>query len=139
VLVVFGCGGNRDQTKRPKMGHAASVLSDLAFLTSDNPRDEEPLAIIEAVLAGVEPARRRDGSFMVEPDRRQAIRQALGQARAGDVVIIAGKGHENYQEIAGRRQDFDDVVEARHALSARFPSDPVTWAVSPPAPKNDGH
>jgi UDP-N-acetylmuramoyl-L-alanyl-D-glutamate--2,6-diaminopimelate ligase len=126
VLVVFGCGGNRDRTKRPKMGQAASALSDIAILTSDNPRDEDPLAIIEQVRAGVgdQPGQ---GAFFVEPDRRQAIRWALGEARAGDVVIIAGKGHENYQEIAGRRLPFDDVVEARRALSMRFPTDPATW------------
>jgi UDP-N-acetylmuramoyl-L-alanyl-D-glutamate--2,6-diaminopimelate ligase len=139
VLVVFGCGGNRDRAKRPKMGHAASVLSDMAVLTSDNPRDEDPLAIIEEVLGGVEPARRQNGSFVVEPDRRDAIRRALGEARAGDVVIIAGKGHETYQEIAGRRLAFDDVVEARRALSARFSTDPATWAMSPPAATNDGN
>jgi len=138
VLVVFGCGGNRDRAKRPKMGHAASVLSDVAVLTSDNPRDEDPLAIIEGVVAGVEPALRRSGSFIVEPDRRNAIRRALGEARAGDVVIIAGKGHETYQEIGGRRLPFDDVVEARRALSARFAADPATWAASPPASTNDG-
>jgi UDP-N-acetylmuramoyl-L-alanyl-D-glutamate--2,6-diaminopimelate ligase len=138
VLVVFGCGGNRDRAKRPKMGQAASALSDAAVLTSDNPRDEDPLAIIEEVLAGVAPAGRENGSFVVEPDRRQAIRRALGEARTGDVVVIAGKGHETYQEIAGRRLAFDDVVEARRALSARFPTDPMTWAVSPPATTNDG-
>jgi UDP-N-acetylmuramoyl-L-alanyl-D-glutamate--2,6-diaminopimelate ligase len=127
VVVVFGCGGNRDRAKRPKMGHAASTLSDVAVLTSDNPRDEDPLAIIEEVRAGVagEPFA---GTFVVEPDRRRAIRWALGEARAGDVVVIAGKGHETYQEIAGRRLPFDDVVEARRALSARFPTDPATWA-----------
>jgi UDP-N-acetylmuramoyl-L-alanyl-D-glutamate--2,6-diaminopimelate ligase len=139
VLVVFGCGGNRDRAKRPKMGHAAAVLSDVAVLTSDNPRDEDPMAIIDEVLAGVEPARRDSGSFVVEPDRRQAVQRALREARAGDVVIIAGKGHETYQEIAGRRLAFDDVVEARRALSARFGTDPATWATSSPATTNDGN
>jgi UDP-N-acetylmuramoyl-L-alanyl-D-glutamate--2,6-diaminopimelate ligase len=139
VLVVFGCGGNRDQAKRPKMGHAASVLSDVAVLTSDNPRDEDPMAIIEQVLDGVAPATRANGGFVVEPDRGLAIRRVLEEARAGDVVIIAGKGHETYQEIAGRRLPFDDVVEARRSMSARFPSDPATWAVSPPATTTDGN
>ena len=137
VVVVFGCGGNRDRTKRPKMGYAASTLSDVAVLTSDNPRDEDPSTIMEQVRAGVagEPA---VGTFVVEPDRRRAIRWALGEARAGDVVVIAGKGHETTQEIAGRRLPFDDVVEARRALSARFSSDPATWAV-PPASATKAH
>ncbi len=138
VLVVFGCGGNRDRAKRPKMGRAASTLSDLAVLTSDNPRGEDPQAIIEQVRAGVGegPAQ---GTFVVEPDRRSAIRLALGEARAGDVVIIAGKGHETYQEIAGRRLSFDDVVEARRALSVRFPTDPATWAAPPSRPEAEGN
>jgi UDP-N-acetylmuramoyl-L-alanyl-D-glutamate--2,6-diaminopimelate ligase len=139
VVVVFGCGGNRDRAKRPKMGYAASTLSDVAILTSDNPRDEDPLAIIEQVRAGVagEPVQ---GTFVVEPDRRRAIRWALGEARAGDVVVIAGKGHETDQESAGRRLPFDDVVEARRALSARFPTDPATWAAPPsPAAKANGN
>jgi UDP-N-acetylmuramoyl-L-alanyl-D-glutamate--2,6-diaminopimelate ligase len=138
VLVVFGCGGNRDRAKRPKMGRAAATLSDVAVLTSDNPRDEDPLAIIEQVRAGVgdEPA---PGTFEVEPDRRLAIRRALELARSGDVVIIAGKGHESYQEIAGRRLPFDDVVEARRALSARFSTDPATWTVLPTRAKAEGN
>jgi UDP-N-acetylmuramoyl-L-alanyl-D-glutamate--2,6-diaminopimelate ligase len=139
VLVVFGCGGNRDTAKRPKMGHAASVLSDLAILTSDNPRDEDPMAIIEQVLDGVAPAARENGRFVVEPDRGLAIRRVIEEARAGDVVIIAGKGHETYQEIGSRRLPFDDVVEARRSMSAHFPSDPATWAVSPPATTQDGN
>jgi UDP-N-acetylmuramoyl-L-alanyl-D-glutamate--2,6-diaminopimelate ligase len=139
VVVVFGCGGNRDRAKRPKMGLAASTLSDVAVLTSDNPRDEDPLAIIEQVRAGV-PAEPVAGTFVVEPDRRRAIRWALAEARSGDVVVIAGKGHETYQEIAGRRLPFDDVVEARRALTARFPTDPATWAVPPsPTPKANGN
>jgi UDP-N-acetylmuramoyl-L-alanyl-D-glutamate--2,6-diaminopimelate ligase len=138
VVVVFGCGGNRDREKRPKMGYAACTLSDVAVLTSDNPRDEDPVAIIEQVRAGVA-AEPPLGTFVVEPDRRRAIRWALGEARAGDVVVIAGKGHETYQEIAGRRLPFDDVVEARRALSARFPTDPATWAAPPArAAKADG-
>jgi len=124
VLVVFGCGGNRDREKRPMMGRAASDLSDLAILTSDNPRDEDPLAIIEEVRAGVTGV---GATLDVEPDRHLAIRQALDIARAGDVVVIAGKGHETYQEVAGQRLPFDDVVEARRALAIRYPSDPVTW------------
>jgi UDP-N-acetylmuramoyl-L-alanyl-D-glutamate--2,6-diaminopimelate ligase len=128
VLLVFGCGGNRDRAKRPKMGLAASSLSDLAVLTSDNPRQEDPLAIIEEVLTGVRSSSDGGGELIVEPDRRTAIRRALDAARAGDVVVIAGKGHETYQEIDGQRLPFDDAVEARQALSVRFSSDPSTWA-----------
>jgi UDP-N-acetylmuramoyl-L-alanyl-D-glutamate--2,6-diaminopimelate ligase len=129
VLVVFGCGGNRDRDKRPLMGAVAERLSDEAFVTSDNPRDEEPRAIIDEVLTGV-PAGRANLSIRVEPDRHVAIRQALDDAQAGDVVVIAGKGHETYQEVAGRRLPFDDAVEARVALSARFGSDPASWVSS---------
>jgi UDP-N-acetylmuramyl tripeptide synthase len=130
VLVAFGCGGNRDREKRPKMGRAASLLSDVTVLTSDNPRDEDPLAIIEEVRAGVVAEAPRDSVFRVEPDRQAAIALVLGEARAGDVVVIAGKGHEDYQEIGGVRLPFDDVVEARRALSARFPADPSTWVAA---------
>jgi UDP-N-acetylmuramoyl-L-alanyl-D-glutamate--2,6-diaminopimelate ligase len=133
VLVAFGCGGNRDREKRPKMGRAASLLSDVAVLTSDNPRDEDPLSIIEEVRAGVDAGTRPHSAFMVEPDRRAALALVLEEARAGDVVVIAGKGHEDYQEVRGARLPFDDVVEARRALSTRFPTDPSTWVVAPSA------
>jgi UDP-N-acetylmuramoyl-L-alanyl-D-glutamate--2,6-diaminopimelate ligase len=126
VISVFGCGGNRDRTKRPLMGEVASRLSDLTVVTSDNPRDEDPSAIIEEIVLGI-----RDGRdnphVVIEPDRRVAIRRALDTAVAGDVVVIAGKGHESSQEIAGRRLPFDDVAEARNALAVRFASDPITW------------
>jgi UDP-N-acetylmuramoyl-L-alanyl-D-glutamate--2,6-diaminopimelate ligase len=133
VLVAFGCGGNRDREKRPKMGRAASLLSDVAVLTSDNPRDEDPLAIIEEVKAGVVDEAAPPSAFRVEPDRHAAIALVLAEARAGDVVVIAGTGHEDYQEIGGVRLPFDDVVEARQALSARFPTDPSTWVAAPAA------
>jgi UDP-N-acetylmuramoyl-L-alanyl-D-glutamate--2,6-diaminopimelate ligase len=126
VLSVFGCGGNRDRAKRPLMGAAAVHLSDLAFVTSDNPRDEDPLTIIEEVLAGI-PDGRANPRLVVEPDRRTAIRLALDAARPDDVVVIAGKGHETYQEVAGQRSPFDDAVEARRALSLRSESDPGSW------------
>jgi UDP-N-acetylmuramoyl-L-alanyl-D-glutamate--2,6-diaminopimelate ligase len=126
VLSVFGSGGNRDRTKRPLMGEVAARLSEKAFLTSDNPRDEGPGAIIEDVLRGI-PGGRDNERVMVEPDRHVAIRRALDSAQPGDVVVIAGKGHETYQEIAGERLPFDDAVEARDALRARFGSDPSTW------------
>ncbi len=130
VLCVFGCGGNRDRAKRPLMGAAAALLSDLAFVTSDNPRDEDPQAILEEVLAGI-PGARTNPRVVVEPDRGVAIRLALDAAGPGDVVIIAGKGHETYQEIGGKRLPFDDAVEARRALSVRFTSDQRTWATPP--------
>jgi UDP-N-acetylmuramoyl-L-alanyl-D-glutamate--2,6-diaminopimelate ligase len=130
VLVAFGCGGNRDRAKRPKMGHAASLLSDVAVLTSDNPRHEDPLSIIEEVRAGVAADAPPHAAFMVEPDRRAAIALVLEEARPGDVVVIAGKGHEDYQEVGDARLPFDDVVEARRALSSRFSSDPGTWVAS---------
>jgi len=121
VLVVFGCGGNRDRAKRPLMGAVAERLSDLAYVTSDNPRREDPLAIIEEVLGGI-PGGRAHRGVVVEPDRGTAIRRALGDAAPGDVVVLAGKGHETYQEIGGERRPFDDAVEAQRALAARYTS-----------------
>jgi UDP-N-acetylmuramoyl-L-alanyl-D-glutamate--2,6-diaminopimelate ligase len=129
VLCVFGCGGNRDRVKRPVMGGVAVRLSDVAFLTSDNPRDEDPVAIAAEVLGGV-PGGSDNPRIVVELDRGVAIRRALDEAKPGDVVLIAGKGHEAYQEVAGERLPFDDAVEARRALSVRFASDPSTWGPS---------
>ncbi len=115
VLVVFGCGGDRDRGKRPAMGHAATSLADFAVVTSDNPRSEDPLAIIGEILPG---ARGGGGAFAVEPDRRAAIRLALSEARAGDVVVVAGKGHETGQEFADHTDPFDDRVVAAEELRA---------------------
>jgi UDP-N-acetylmuramoyl-L-alanyl-D-glutamate--2,6-diaminopimelate ligase len=129
VLSVFGCGGDRDRAKRPLMGEAAVRLSDIAVLTSDNPRDEDPGAIIEDVLRGI-PEGRTNKKVVVEPDRRLAIRRVLELARPGDMVLIAGKGHESYQEIAGERLPFDDAVEVRAALTARYGADPSTWGAT---------
>jgi UDP-N-acetylmuramoyl-L-alanyl-D-glutamate--2,6-diaminopimelate ligase len=113
VLSVFGAGGDRDRDKRPKMGRAGASLSDLAVVTSDNPRSEDPGAIIAEVVAGIE----NGASFEVEPDRRAAIALALRQARAGDTVVIAGKGHEQGQEFdGGRKVPFDDRKVAREEL-----------------------
>ncbi len=121
VLVAFGCGGDRDRAKRPLMGAVAERLSDLAYVTSDNPRREDPLAIIEEVLGGI-PGGSANQGVVVEPDRGTAIRRAIGDAAPGDVVVLAGKGHETYQEIGGERRPFDDAVEARRALAARYTS-----------------
>lgn len=114
VLVVFGCGGDRDAQKRPEMGRVAERGADVAIVTSDNPRSEEPEAIIAAVVDGFE----RPEAAVVEPDRRQAIDVALRRAQSGDVVLIAGKGHETYQEIGDVRLRFDDAEVAREILGA---------------------
>ncbi|MGZ4133212.1 MAG: UDP-N-acetylmuramoyl-L-alanyl-D-glutamate--2,6-diaminopimelate ligase [Actinomycetota bacterium] len=116
VIVVLGCGGDRDRAKRPLMGRVATSEADLTVITSDNPRSEDPFAIIEEMLPG---AREGGGDFVVEPDRRAAIAEAVGTARAGDVVVIAGKGHETYQEVGGEVLPFDDRAVAREALAGR--------------------
>jgi len=121
VIVVFGCGGDRDRTKRPKMGAVAAALSDFAIVTSDNPRTEEPNSIIAAIVPGVEAAGKKKGvDYCVIPDRRQAIGKAVEMARPGDLVMIAGKGHEDYQILGTVKIHFDDREEARAAL-ARLP------------------
>lgn len=104
LLTVFGCGGDRDRTKRPVMGSIAAARADLAIVTSDNPRTEDPLAIIEDILNGI-PDR---SSIVVEPDRRRAICRAIGEMKPGDCLLIAGKGHEDYQIIGTTRIAFDD-------------------------------
>lgn len=116
LIVVFGCGGDRDHAKRSLMGAAATANADLSILTSDNPRSEDPLAIIREIEPG---AREGGGAFLIEPDRRAAIERAVSDAGAGDVVIIAGKGHEPYQELAETTVDFDDRDVARAVLAAR--------------------
>jgi UDP-N-acetylmuramoyl-L-alanyl-D-glutamate--2,6-diaminopimelate ligase len=113
VITLFGCGGDRDRTKRPLMGQAAGELSDVVVLTSDNPRTEDPLQIMNDALVGI---RRSDARTIVEPDRAQAIRKALEEARAGDLVLLAGKGHETYQIFADKTIHFDDREAAREAL-----------------------
>ena len=112
LICVFGCGGNRDSGKRPIMGRVASAGADEVWVTSDNPRNEDPVAIINAVTQGM------SGEPKIEPDRARAIFEAIGNARCGDVVLIAGKGHEDYQEAAGERISFSDAAVARKALEA---------------------
>jgi UDP-N-acetylmuramoyl-L-alanyl-D-glutamate--2,6-diaminopimelate ligase len=113
VIAVFGAGGDRDRDKRPKMGRAGAAGSDLAIVTSDNPRSEQPGAIIDEVVGGIE----NGASFEVEQDRRAAIARALREAAAGDTVVIAGKGHEQGQEFEdGRKVPFDDREVAREEL-----------------------
>ena len=113
VVTLFGCGGDRDRTKRPIMGQVAAELSDLVVLTSDNPRSEDPLAIMNDVLVGI---RRKDTPCLVEPDRMTAIRRAIEEARPGDILILAGKGHETYQILKDRTIPFDDREVAREVL-----------------------
>jgi UDP-N-acetylmuramoyl-L-alanyl-D-glutamate--2,6-diaminopimelate ligase len=113
LITVFGCGGDRDRTKRPMMGAVAGELSDRVILTSDNPRSEDPLEIMNDVLVGL---RRYDKPILVEPDRATAIQRALEEAAAGDIVILAGKGHETYQVLKDRTIAFDDRAVAREVL-----------------------
>jgi len=115
LIVVFGCGGDRDRVKRPLMGGVAAHLADLSVITSDNPRSEDPCAIIAEIEAG---AHEGGGAYMVEPDRRAAIRLAVKEAKTGDVVVIAGKGHETHQEFADRRIPFDDRLVAEQEIRA---------------------
>jgi UDP-N-acetylmuramoyl-L-alanyl-D-glutamate--2,6-diaminopimelate ligase len=115
VIVVFGCGGDRDRAKRFPMGAAATEGADLTVITTDNPRSEDPLDIIAEVERG---AAEGGGRYVLEPDRREAIRLALSEARAGDVVVVAGKGHEVEQELADRSIPFDDRVVVREELES---------------------
>ncbi len=114
LIVVFGCGGNRDKTKRPRMGAVVDEHADFGIITSDNPRGEDPVAII----ADIKPGMKR-GRYEVIVDRREAITRAIEMAEPRDIVLIAGKGHENYQEFAGRTVPFDDVAVATQALEGK--------------------
>ena len=128
VITVFGCGGDRDRTKRPLMGEVAGRWSDLVVLTSDNPRTEDPVAIVDEAEAGLkkigleEWARgelkgwRTKRGYVKVPDRREAIRTAVRLARPSDVVLVAGKGHEDYQVIGTQKFPFDDRIEVKGAL-----------------------
>jgi UDP-N-acetylmuramoyl-L-alanyl-D-glutamate--2,6-diaminopimelate ligase len=114
VITLFGCGGDRDRTKRPVMGRVAGEGSDLVVLTSDNPRSEDPRAIIEDVLPGL---RSTGANYVAEPDRRAGIGIALEAARAGDIVLLAGKGHEKVQVLRSGEVPFDDVEVAAQFLA----------------------
>lgn len=117
LICVFGCGGDRDRTKRPKMGRVVTMLADLAIVTSDNPRTERPMDILDDIRPGL---RGREGvGFVVEPDRRKAIAMACRLAGRGEIVVIAGKGHETYQIIGTTKYPFDDRTIARAALKTR--------------------
>jgi UDP-N-acetylmuramoyl-L-alanyl-D-glutamate--2,6-diaminopimelate ligase len=126
VVTVFGCGGDRDRTKRPLMGAVAARLSDLVIVTSDNPRSEDAARIIEEIQRGIVTPADRLGArgpkgtpSIAIVDRREAIARAIQEARAGDLVLIAGKGHEKYQVIGDKTLPFDDVEVARAALGRR--------------------
>jgi UDP-N-acetylmuramoyl-L-alanyl-D-glutamate--2,6-diaminopimelate ligase len=121
LITVFGCGGDRDRTKRPLMGAVAGRLSDVIVITSDNPRSEDPRRIIDEIQRGITPDTRRDSAQRIVTivDRREAIATAVQSARPGDLVLIAGKGHEKYQVIGDKVLPFDDVAVAREALTRR--------------------
>ncbi len=119
LLTVFGCGGDRDRAKRPVMGRIAVAGSDLTVITSDNPRSEDPAAIVAEIFAGARALDPRGDRVVVEVDRAAAIALAIDRAGPGDIVLIAGKGHEPYQLVAGVRHDFDDRLVARDALKER--------------------
>jgi UDP-N-acetylmuramoyl-L-alanyl-D-glutamate--2,6-diaminopimelate ligase len=130
LRVLFGCGGDRDRKKRPLMGQKAQKWADALYVTSDNPRSEDPQAIIEEIMAGLSDAK----GVVVEADRRSAIRRIIGDAGPGDVVLLAGKGHENYQIVGSQKRHFDDVEEAALALKMRQalpPSPPVSRGRGP--------
>jgi UDP-N-acetylmuramoyl-L-alanyl-D-glutamate--2,6-diaminopimelate ligase len=116
VISLFGCGGNKDRTKRPVMGEVSGKLSDLTILTNDNPRQEDPLKIISDIVVGLQ---KTSGKYLIEPDREKAIGMAVDEAREGDIVLLAGKGHENYQVFADRTAPWDDREIAKKALRAR--------------------
>ncbi len=116
IITLFGCGGEKDRTKRPVMGEVAGRLSDLTILSSDNPRSEDPLKIISDIVVGLQ---KTHGKYIIEPDREKAIGLAMDEARAGDILLLAGKGHENYQILAHRTLEFDDREVARRALRER--------------------
>lgn len=122
VIVAFGCGGDRDRRKRPIMGQIAAEKADIIFVTSDNPRTEDPKRIIEDVLAGIqqEAEKKKTTQYYVYPKRREAIKKAVQAASDGDIVLIAGKGHENYQILKDKTIHFDDREEARKAIRERI-------------------
>ncbi|MBT8313801.1 MAG: UDP-N-acetylmuramoyl-L-alanyl-D-glutamate--2,6-diaminopimelate ligase, partial [Maribacter sp.] len=114
VITVVGCGGDRDKSKRPVMGNIASQMSNKAIFTSDNPRSESPMVIIEEMEAGVEPQNVK--KILTIENRKQAIKTACQLAMAKDIILIAGKGHEAYQETNGKRVDFDDFKIVKEVL-----------------------
>jgi UDP-N-acetylmuramoyl-L-alanyl-D-glutamate--2,6-diaminopimelate ligase len=118
LRVLFGCGGDRDRTKRPRMARTAEKIADALYVTSDNPRTEDPQAIVDEVLTGL--SKGIEKSVFVDVDRRHAIEKIIQDAEDGDIVLIAGKGHENYQIIGANKTHFDDREEAQRVLKSRM-------------------
>ena len=135
IITLFGCGGEKDRTKRPVMGEVTGRLSDLTILSSDNPRGEDPLKIISDIIVGLQ---KTNGKYLIEPDREKAIGVAMEEACAGDIVLLAGKGHENYQMLADRTEEFDDREMARSALCARGYNAPRSKEESDKPPGGSG-
>jgi UDP-N-acetylmuramoyl-L-alanyl-D-glutamate--2,6-diaminopimelate ligase len=131
IITLFGCGGSKDRTKRPVMGEVTGRLSDLTILSSDNPRNEDPLKIISDIIVGLQ---KTSGKYFIEPDREKAIGLAMDEARAGDIVLLCGKGHENYQILADRTLEFDDRAVAHRALRQRGHA----GSANSPAPRKNG-
>ena len=117
IILIFGAGGDRDKTKRPRMGEAAGTLSDWAIITSDNPRSEDPLAIISDIEKGIKKTGTQN--YEIIPDRRAAIEHALSIGEKGDYILVAGKGHEDYQILGDKTIHFDDAEVIREILEAR--------------------
>src|SRR5207253_1104446 len=148
IVCVFGCGGDRDRGKRPLMGEAAGARADLVIATSDNPRTEDPLAILAAIEPGLvrsgkarlDPRHARMGldGYCVVPDRSEAIALALRCARPGDAVLLAGKGHEDYQIVGTEKRPFDDRLEARRALEEISRSARASRPSRSPGPRERG-
>ena len=113
IVCLFGCGGNRDRARRFEMGEVSGRLADFTIITSDNPRNEEPMAIIADIVTGIAPT---GGSYVEIPDRKEAIRYAIGHGQPGDIIVLAGKGHEDYQEIRGKKYPMDERVLIREVL-----------------------
>ena len=123
VWCVMGCGGDRDKGKRPQMGEVSARLSDMTIVTSDNPRSEDPNQIMSDVLSGVPEQQVKDGEVLSQVDRSQAIAYALRNAKSGDMVLIAGKGHEKYQELSTGRIDYSDYWEVESWRTAKSDKD----------------
>ena len=113
LVCVFGCGGNRSRDRRFEMGEVSGRLADFTIITSDNPRFEEPMDIIADIVTGIEPT---GGKYIKIPDRKEAIRYAIENGQPGDIIVLAGKGHEDYQLVGDKVLDFDDRIVAREAL-----------------------
>jgi UDP-N-acetylmuramyl-tripeptide synthetase len=131
LICVFGCGGDRDRSKRPRMGRIAGDLCDYIVVTNDNPRNEDPMGIARGIVEGILDSSLKANRYVIEYDRRIAIERAVALAAPGDVVVIAGKGHEPYQEISGHRFHFDDREVARAVLADQYGQDPETPAPTP--------